>query len=149
MAGKVTNKSEVIRGLLREIGADRGQPPVNMVSTIQSRLEKRGIKVSTPLIYQLRSQLIKENARSDSKAHAKAQAKQPPKLSPKPAAKGSSLAEALPQVRNVKAETVTLEHLMAIKSIVSKLGGIGRFRKAFDAYESLVGPAGPWPFPSS
>lgn len=144
MAGKVTNKSEVIRSLLKEIGADRGQPPVNMISTIQSRLEKRGIKVSTPLIYQLRSQLIKKAAKSESKAYAKAQGK-----APRPAAKGSSLAEALPQVRNVKAEAVTLEHLMAIKSIVSKLGGIGRFRKAFDAYESLVGPAGPWPFPSS
>lgn len=144
MADKVTNKSELVRNLLKEIGADRGQPPVNMISTIQSRLEKRGIKVSNPLIYQLRSQLIKRAAKSESKAYAKAQFK-----APKPAVKGSSLAEALPQVRNVKAEAVTLEHLMAIKSIVSKLGGIGRFRKAFDAYESLVGPAGPWPFPSS
>lgn len=63
------NKSEKVREILKEIGALSKNPPENWITTLREKLGD--LKVSAPLIYQIRRNVMKKSGTAVKKLQAK------------------------------------------------------------------------------
>lgn len=57
-----TNKSEIVREILHEIGAVTDNPPEGWRATVEERLAKQKLKMNAVTIYQLRRKEIDKTA---------------------------------------------------------------------------------------
>jgi hypothetical protein len=121
MAAKAqVNKSDVIRKILTDIGAISKDAPEGWAKTVTTKLESKGIKVSAPMIYQLRT---KEMAKAGLKAKSE---------------KGRK-AKAVRSVA-VAAATKTdgkYDALFAVKKLANELGGLAHVESAVQVLKQL------------
>jgi hypothetical protein len=118
------NKSDVIRKILSDIGAISKDAPEGWAKTVTTKLEAKGIKVSAPMIYQLRT---KEMAKAGMTVKAKrrrkkAAAKAKAVLVSAPAANTSGSYEALFAVKKLANELGGLEHVESAVAVLKRLG---------------------------
>jgi|GEM_PF-3576058 len=122
MAKAKVNRSEVIRNILQDIGAVSKDAPAEWAKTVTTKLGKMGIKVSPPMIYQVRT---KEMV----KAGLAVKSKRPRKTAPKAKAVGNSH-----KPRNGGNYDV----LFAVKKLSDQLGGLDQLDSAIEALRQLA-----------
>jgi hypothetical protein len=123
MAAKAqVNKSDVIRKILTDIGAISKDAPDGWAKTVTTKLGAKGIKVSAPMIYQLRT---KEMAKAGLKVKAKRGQK----------------AKSVASVAVVAAPKATkngqYEALFAVKKLANELGGLDEIVSAVQVLKQL------------
>ena len=107
----MTTKASRIRAIIRDIGADRQNPPADWRQRVESTLKKEGIKAHIVTIYQQRSLMMHGSKSKKSK--------------------GSAALNGHPQV--------TLQQVLAIKNIVRELGSIKSVKNAIEVFEAIAG----------
>jgi hypothetical protein len=124
MAKAKVNKSDVIRKILSDIGAIAKDAPEGWAKTVTTKLEAKGIKVSAPMIYQLRTKemakagMTAKTKRGRRKAAAKARAVG----SSAPAPKNDGKYDALFAVKKLANELGGLEHVESALAVLKRLG---------------------------
>lgn len=128
MAKAKVNKSDVIRKILSDIGAIAKDAPEGWAKTVTTKLEAKGIKVSAPMIYQLRTRemekagIVVKAKRGRKKAAAKAKAVSLAGGSSAPAPKTSDKYDALFAVKKLANELGGLEHVESAVAVLKRLG---------------------------
>lgn len=123
MAAKAhVNKSDVIRKILTDIGAITKNAPEGWAKTVTTKLEAKGIKVSAPMIYQLRT---KEMAKAGLKAKAKKGRKAK-------AVRSVAVAVAAAPKTDGKYDA-----LFAVKKLANELGGLAHVESAVQVLRQL------------
>jgi hypothetical protein len=108
------SKSSAVREILESIGAVSKDPPPGWVSKTMAKLEAKGIAVSQPLIYTIRSQMLEQAG-----------------LEPITRTRRST--KAVPQ----KGE-VTGACLIKVKELIDKHGGLDEFEERFASFRKIV-----------
>jgi hypothetical protein len=127
MAKAKVNKSDVIRKILSDIGAIAKDAPEGWAKTVATKLEAKGIKVSAPMIYQLRTKemakagVVVKTTRRRKKA-AKAKAVSLVVGSAAPAPKHDGKYDALFAVKKLANELGGLEHVESAVAVLKRLG---------------------------
>lgn len=128
MAKAKINKSDVIRKILSDIGAIAKDAPEGWAKTVMTKLEAKGIKVSAPMIYQLRTRemakagVVVKTKRGRKKAAAKAKAVILAVASSAPAAKQDGKYDALFAVKKLANDLGGLEHVESAVAVLKRLG---------------------------
>jgi len=118
------NKSDVIRKILSDIGANTKDAPAGWAKTVMAKLEAKGLGVSAPMIYQLRNRelakagIVVKSKRRRKKAAAKAKAV----VASAPAAKNDGWYDALFAVKKLANELGGLEHVESAVAVLKRLG---------------------------
>ncbi len=124
MAKAKVNKSDVIRKILSDIGAIAKDAPEGWAKTVTTKLEAKGIKVSAPMIYQLRTRELE-------KAGIVVKAKRGRK---KAAAKVKAVVASVPAAKT----SGKFDALFAVKKLANELGGLEHVEWAVDVLKRLV-----------
>jgi hypothetical protein len=115
---EVKNKSEFVRGLLKEMGALTENPPKGWRQAIEGALQAHNLKMNQVYIYQLRRREMDKLA---------GEKKEPAKKATKKSARKQ------PATRN----ELGIEDLVKAKNFISEFGGLKRFAKAYEALAAL------------
>ncbi len=128
MAKAKVNRSDVIRKILQDIGAVSKDAPGGWAKTVKAKLEAKGIKVSDPMIYQLRTKemakagVVVKTKRGRKKAAAKVKAVSLAGGSSAPAPKTEGKYDALFAVKKLANELGGLEHVESAVAVLKRLG---------------------------
>jgi hypothetical protein len=128
MAKAKVNKSDVIRKILSDIGAIAKDAPEGWAKTVMTKLNAKGIKVSAPMIYQLRNRemakagVAVKTKRRHRKVAAKAKAVSLVVGSSTPATKHDGKYDALFAVKKLANELGGLEHVESAVAVLKRLG---------------------------
>ncbi len=122
------NKSDVIRKILQDIGAIAKDAPEGWVKTVKAKLEAKGLGVSDPMIYQLRTKelakagIVVKTKRGRKKAAAKAKAVSLAVGSSASTPKNAGMYDALFAVKKLAKELGGLEHVEWAVAVLKRLG---------------------------
>ncbi len=124
MAKAKVNKSDVIRKILSDIGAIAKDAPGGWAKTVKAKLEAKGIKVSDPMIYQLRNREMAKAgiAVKGKRGRKKGAAKVNAVVVSAPADKTSGKYDALFAVKKLANELGGLEHVESAVAVLKRLG---------------------------
>ncbi len=103
----ITTKASRIRSIIKEIGADRQNPPSDWRQKVEATLKKEGIKAHIVTIYQQRSLLLNGGKKAKKQA-------------------------------GVINAPVTVQQVLAIKSVVKQLGSLSSVKSAIEVYEAIA-----------
>jgi hypothetical protein len=127
MAKAKVNKSDVIRKILSDIGAIAKDAPEGWAKTVATKLEAKGIKVSAPMIYQLRT---KEMAKAGVVAKTKRRRRK--------AAKAKAVSVAVASSAPAPTKTAgKYDALFAVKKLANELGGLEHVESAVAVLKRL------------
>jgi hypothetical protein len=126
MAKAKVNKSDVIRKILSDIGAISKDAPEGWAQTVTTKLAAKGITVSAPMIYQLRTKEMAKaglaKAKRRKKAGRKAKVVVASVSAPAKAGKSSGPFDALFAVKKLASELGGLDHVASAVQVLKQLG---------------------------
>lgn len=125
MAAKAkVNRSEVVRKILSDIGAISKDAPEGWAKTVITKLEAKGMKVSAPMIYQLRT---KEMAKAGVTVKAKRRRR-----------KAALKARAVVALASTAHASGKYDALFAVKKLANELGGLEHVESAVQVLKQLA-----------
>jgi len=121
MATEIKNKSEFVRGILRDIGALSENPPDGWRDKVEEALEKQGLKMHQVMIYQLRRKELEKSG--DVTINKKKPGRKPGKT------KGQKAILATPEL--------SLDDILAARKVAEEFGGVGKLAAALSALDKI------------
>ncbi len=122
MAKAKVNRSDVIRKILNDIGAVSKDAPEGWAKTVTSKLEQKGIKVSPPMIYQLRTKEMAKAGLAVKAKRGRMKAKAVVASVATPATKSSGQYDALFAVKKLANDLGGLAHVESAVQVLKQLG---------------------------
>lgn len=123
---EIKNKSEFVRGVLRDIGALTENPPDGWREKVEDALKKQNLEMHQVMIYQVRRKEMEKMAETD------APVKKKPGRKPgqKPAAKTAKTA-------TVNGNGLSLDDILSARKLAEEFGGVGKLSAALSALDTI------------
>jgi hypothetical protein len=131
MAIEIKNKSEFVRGVLREIGALQEPAPEGWRQKVEAALAKQNLTMHQVMIYQIRKREIDKLAESGEKAPAATA----PKRGRKPGYKVTPKAAPVAPVST----GLSVTDLLAARKVADEFGGVAKLTEALTALSTILG----------
>lgn len=122
---EIKNKSEFVRGVLRDIGALTDNPPEGWREKVEEALKKQNLEMHQVMIYQVRRKAMEKASDDAAPAKKKPGRKPGTKIAPK-AAKPAEVASGL-----------SLDDIVNARKVAEEFGGVGKLASALAALDKI------------
>lgn len=129
MATEIKNKSEFVRGVLRDIGALTENPPEGWRAKVEEALKKQDLEMHQVMIYQIRRKAMEKAASEAAPAKKKPGRKPGQKTATKVAAPKATVAAA--------ANGLSLDDILNARKVADDFGGVGKLSAALTALNTI------------
>lgn len=131
---EIKNKSEFVRGVLKDIGALVDPPPDGWRAKVEEALKKQNLEMHQVMIYQIR--------RTEMEKALEEAGEKPVKKKPgrKPKAKVTIKAKAKSKVKPVKSKAVSglsLDDILNARKVAEEFGGVEKLSAALTALDTI------------
>lgn len=130
MATEIKNKSEFVRGVLREIGALNDNPPEGWRAKVEEALKNQNLEMHQVMIYQIRRKAMEKVAEG-----AKGAKKKPGR---KPGVKAAVVVATKPKAQaKPVANGLSLDDILSARKLAEEFGGVGKLSAALTALDTI------------
>jgi len=134
MATEIKNKSEFVRGVLKDIGALVETPPTDWREKVQAALKKQGLGMHNVMVYAVRRETMKKLAKGENGKAKKAEKPEKPKVELAVKERTASTPGRKPKAAQPKSE-LSVSDLITVQKFADQFGGAGKLTEALAALQ--------------